>query len=72
MVTLTVLNNMADVTLKQGRWATTIDGAPGADKHVKEVLVSAVYRRSKPNKRYAISCGLMRVPLLAPARRDSC
>ena len=71
VVTLTVLNNMEDVTLKGGRWATTIDGAPGADKHVKEVLVSAApWKANRTN--VMPSHGLMRVPLLAPARRDSC
>ena len=46
IVTLTVQNNKADVELNQGggaftRWAMVVDGVPNADKHVKEVSVTA-------------------------------
>ena len=46
IVTLTVQNNKADVELNGGRWAIIVDGVPNADKHVKEVEVTAATRHN--------------------------
>ena len=45
VVKLTVQNNKDDVTMSQGhgmftRWAITIDGVAGADKHVIKIEVT--------------------------------